>query len=264
MIKSLEILRAENIHVKYKEKAVLESLSVNIKKGRVVSIIGPNGSGKTTLIRALSRNIKPEKGQVWMNGENIFSLNTKKVAKEMAVLMQVRSCPNDIIVRDLITYGRFAHKEWWQGKEAKDQEIIEWAMKRTGTKVFEDRPIGALSGGEMQRVWIAMALAQKPQILILDEPTTYLDICHQLEILELVKSLNKTEEITVVMVLHDINQASRYSDEILVMKEGKIYIQGTPKDVITKEVIKEVFSVDARMHYCDQTGMPLFYPDKVI
>ncbi|NSW91372.1 MAG: ABC transporter ATP-binding protein [Firmicutes bacterium] len=260
----MEIIRAEGIHVSYREKKVISGLNVGINKGAVVSIIGPNGSGKTTFLKVLSRNIRPDKGRVLLNGRDISSIAIKKLARQMAVLTQTHHCPQDVTVRQLVAYGRFAYKEWWSGMSLEDEEIVEWAMETTAVRDFSRRRAGTLSGGEMQRVWLAMAIAQKPQVLLLDEPTTYLDICHQLEILELVQSLNRSEGITVIMVLHDINQAARYSDELLVLKEGCIYTRGAPERVMNADVLREVFRVEASVGTDSHSGSPVFYPRKVV
>lgn len=256
----MEIIRAEDIHVSYREKKAISGLEAGISKGSVVSIIGPNGSGKTTLLKVLSRNIRPDKGRVLLDGRDISSISNKKLARQLAVLTQAHYCPQDITVRQLVAYGRFAHREWWSGMGREDGEVVEWAMKTTAVRDFSQRRAGTLSGGEMQRVWLAMAIAQRPRVLLLDEPTTYLDICHQLEILELVRNLNRTEGITVIMVLHDINQAARYSDEILVLREGCIYTRGTPERVMNAGVLREVFRVEASVSADSHSGSPVFYP----
>ena len=259
-----DIITAENISVEIRNRLILNDVHLKIKKGKVYSIIGPNGSGKTTLLRVLSRNLKPTKGNVRLNGQDIHRMNTKKVAKEMAVLTQVHSAMNDVTVRQLISFGRFAHKDWWKSREAGDTNIIEECIKKTGLDEFAHRKISTLSGGERQRAWIAMSLAQKPQILILDEPTTFLDISHQLEVLELVKKLNEDENITIIIVLHDINHAARYSDNLIVIKEGGVYASGEPLNVLTPEILKEVFNVKAQVTMDEQTNKPIFYAKSVM
>jgi iron complex transport system ATP-binding protein len=258
------ILNIENLKIKVPGREIIPDFSAQIDRGKIYSIIGPNGSGKTTLLRAISRNLKPARGTVFLNGRDIFKSGSKAVARQMAVLSQTHNDSSDISVRELVTYGRFAHREWWKGKSDEDKNIIEWAIKRTNLKECEDRKINTLSGGERQRAWIAMAIAQKPQILLLDEPTTFLDISHQLEVLELVQSLNKEDGITIVMVLHDINYATRYADELIVIKEGNLFARGNPGEIINHEILKEVFNVEAEINQDKGTGKPVFYPRKVI
>ena len=253
------IIQASDISVHIKDKRILHGISLGIEKGKIYSIIGPNGSGKTTLLRAMSRNLKPSKGCVNLNGENIFRKPTRQVAREMAVLTQSHSGMNDVSVRQLISYGRFAHRDWWKGKQKEDGTIINECIEKTGLNEFADRRISTLSGGERQRAWIAMALAQKPQILILDEPTTFLDISHQLEVLELVSRLNADEGITILMVLHDINHAARYSDELIVIKDGKLFGSGEPWDMLTPQILQEVFDVEAVITKDAHMDKPVFY-----
>ncbi|MFA5658007.1 MAG: ABC transporter ATP-binding protein [Oscillospiraceae bacterium] len=257
------IMQIKNLNAGYKNNSILENISFDIKKGKIYSIIGPNGCGKTTLIRAMSRNLKPESGEVLLNGSNIFKANTKLVAQKMAVLGQSNSGMSDISVRTLVQYGRFAHKKWWQGTEGQDVRIVDWAIEKTNMVQLQNRKINSLSGGERQRAWIAMAIAQKPKIMLLDEPTTYLDISHQLEIMELVKKLNKEDNITIVMVLHDMNHAARYSDELIVLQDKKIHTQGEPRKLLQSGVLEEVFSVDAEVLKDSEDSSPIFYAKRV-
>lgn len=258
------ILKAENLKVKFNKKEIIGDFSIPLPEGKIYSIIGPNGSGKTTLLRALSRNVKPSKGKVYLNGENIYKMKFKHIARQMAVLSQVHNGMSDVSVRELVSYGRFAHKDWWQGRDESDSEIVEWAIKRTNMCEYKDRKINTLSGGERQRAWIAMAVAQKPQVLLLDEPTTFLDISHQIEVLELISSLNKEEGITILMVLHDINQAARYSNELFVIKSGALYASGIPEQIINSELMKEVFNVEADILKNPHNGKPFFHARKVV
>lgn len=258
------VLKIENLTVSYKNYKVLDDINLNIERGKIYSIIGPNGSGKTTLIRAITRSIKADKGQVLLDECNIFKMKTKNIAKKMALLCQNNETMSDVTVRELVQYGRFAHKEWWKGIANEDNKIVEWAIEKTGLSNFKNRKINALSGGERQRAWIAMAIAQKPEILILDEPTTYLDICHQLEILELISRLNKEEKITIVMVIHDINHAARYSDELIVIKDKKIFKKGDPWTVLESNVLKDVFKVEAEITQDKETNKPIFYAKRVV
>jgi iron complex transport system ATP-binding protein len=243
----MAIMRTENISVSFDEKSVLEDLTLAVEKGQIISILGPNGSGKSTLLKALSRNLKPSRGKVYLDGENLDQLSANYVARKMAVLPQSPEAPKDLTVRDLVEYGRYPHQSWWQSKSQQDDEYVDWALLQTGLKDMSGRIVSTLSGGERQRVWIAMALAQKPEILLLDEPTTYLDICHQLEIMELLADFNRKHNITVAMVLHDINHAARYSDCVAVLHQGKIFAMGKPEDVITPYTLRVVFGVESEI-----------------
>lgn len=258
------ILRVENLSISYKNKNVLENVNLEIEKGKIYSIIGPNGSGKTTLMRAMTRSIKPKVGKIFLEGENIFNMKSKNIAKKMAILNQSNNTISDVTVRKLVQYGRYAHKDWWKNTDEDDDRIVNWAMRKTGVIDMQDRRIDTLSGGERQRVWIAMSIAQKPEILLLDEPTTYLDICHQLEIMELVNRLNKEDGITIIMVLHDINHGARYSDELIVINNKSIYRKGDPWDILESDVLEEVFKVEAELTKDKHTEKPIFYAKKVV
>jgi len=241
------IMKAENLSVDFYEKSVLKNLTIAVEKGQIVSILGPNGSGKSTLLKTLSRNLKPNKGSVYLDDNNLAELSAKFIARKMAVLPQSPEAPKDLTVRDLVEYGRYPHQSWWQGKSQEDDQCVDWALVQTELLDMSSRIVSTLSGGERQRVWIAMALAQKPEILLLDEPTTYLDICHQLEIMELLADFNRNHDITVAMVLHDINHAARYSDCVAVVHQGKIFAMGKPEDVITVHTLRVVFGVESEI-----------------
>lgn len=257
------ILSVRNLCAGYRKSRILDNVSVDIERGRVYSVIGPNGCGKTTLIRSMSRNLRPESGEVLLDGKDIFHTNTKLVARKMAVLGQTDTSMSDVTVRTLVEYGRFAHKKWWSGSETCDKEIVEWAIERTGMSGLSERRINSLSGGERQRARIAMAIAQKPEIILLDEPTTYLDISHQLEIMELISALNREEGITVVMVLHDMNHAARYSDELIVMNCGEVHTVGSPRRLLENGELEKVFRVDAEILSDSEDGLPIFYAKRV-
>ena len=239
------IIKIENIKVGYDEKIIIENLSLSIKKNAISTIIGENGSGKSTLLKTIGRVIKPKKGKVYINDLNIHKTNTKEIAKILGLLPQSPKAPSGLSVSEIVEYGRFPHKEGRGTLTKEDNEIVEWALKSTNLLEFKNRSIEALSGGQRQRVWIAMVLAQQTNVILLDEPTTYLDMAYQLEVLQLVERLNKEKNITVVMVLHDINQASRFSDELIMLKKGQIVAQGTPKETMTSEVLRNVFNIEA-------------------
>lgn len=260
MISMHDIIKAEGITVGYKEKEVLRNLNLSIQRGKTYGIIGPNGSGKTTLLRTLARNIKPRSGKVLLDGDNMAHLKNKDIAKKMAVLSQLHGSDTDVSVKNLVTYGRYAYKEWWQGSSEESARIVDWAIERTHMQSFAHRKMCHLSGGERQRAWIAMAIAQKPDILLLDEPTTFLDMSHQLEVLELLHSLNKENGMTIVMVLHDINQAAIYSDELIVLKDGDIYQQGQPEEIINEKILEDVFRIHAEISRDKVSGKPVFHP----
>ena len=259
------LLQVENVSVSYRNTKVIQGVSLSVERGKIYSIIGPNGCGKTTLMRTMSRNMKPGSGRVLLEGKNIFKTNSKAVARTVAVLSQNHNTSmSDVSVKTLVQYGRYAHQDWWRGKSAEDEEIVDWAIDRTDLRGYENRKINTLSGGEQQRAWIAMSIAQKPKLLLLDEPTTYLDISHQLEIMELVSSLNREDGITIVMVLHDINHAARFADRMVVISGHKVYMEGQPWDVLAGNVLEHVFRVNAEITNDTETGRPIFYAKKVI
>ncbi len=258
------ILETRNLSVAIKKKPILDDISIKIKRGKIYSIIGPNGSGKTTLIRSLSRNIRPPFESVFLEGDDIRKLPQKELARRQAVLSQLHSAQSSITVRELVSYGRYAHKDWWRGGSDKDADIIDWALDITGIRRYEHRILPSLSGGERQQAWIAMAIAQKPKLFLLDEPTTFLDICYQLELLEMISDLNAKHGITIIMVLHDINQAIRYSDEILVFKEGRLHSCCAPEVLLDGEIIEEVFSVKSDVLSSADSKQSILYPRRSV
>ncbi|WP_256759997.1 ABC transporter ATP-binding protein [Cohnella sp. WQ 127256] len=245
----------DSISIRYEQKSVINNFSFSVKQGEVVSIIGPNGSGKSTLLKAVSRLI-PYEGNVMLEGVNLKSMNSKQIARNMCMLSQKNQAPNDMTVVDLVSYGRYPHKRWFEKLNNEDMDIVHWALEKTHLTEYKDRAVASLSGGESQRAWIAMALAQRPKILLLDEPTTYLDISHQHEVLELVRELNRDMGMTVVMVLHDLNQASRYSDNIVVVQGGVKAMDGTPNEVMTADMIRNVYRMDAEIQYVPTEKKP--------
>ncbi len=257
------ILKTEGVHINYGSKEIVRNLNLEIKKGEVVTIIGPNGSGKSTILKALSRCLKPSKGKIMIDNKDINKMNTKKLARKLAILPQVRNIPDDFTVETLVGYGRYPHLGFSNKFNKFDYEIIDWAIQKTGLNELRDRKVATLSGGERQRAWIAMALAQKPEILILDEPTTFLDISYQLEVLELVKELNKSLGLTIVMVLHDLNHAARYSDRIYAIKDGEVYKYGSCRNLLDKDILREVFRVEADIFEDTLNDCPYFIPQKV-
>ena len=244
-----------------KNRSYIENLDVNIEEGKVTTILGPNGSGKSTLLGIICGLNKISGGEVWINDKNIKKLSYKELAKEIATVHQQNSVPEDITVEELVAYGRTPYKKYYKGNDEEDNKIVEWAIEKTGLQNLRDKAVMSMSGGERQRVFIAMALAQKSNVLFLDEPTTYLDIYHQIEILELVKELNKEYNLTVVMVLHDINQAMKYSDNIIVMKNGKIIDYGKANEVINIKLLNEVYNIGGFIQ--EHQGEKYFIPLKL-
>jgi iron complex transport system ATP-binding protein len=250
-------LYTAGLHVGYDECLIVRDLSVKIPDKKVTSIIGSNGCGKSTLLKAITRIISHQSGAVILDGKPISKENTKLLAKKMAILPQSPESVNGITVGDLVSYGRFPYQKGFGRLTKKDYEVIDWALEVTGTKDFKFRPVDALSGGQRQRVWIAMALAQETEMIFLDEPTTYLDLAHQLEILELLHKLNREQERTIVMVLHDLNQAARFADYIIALKDGEIVRAGTCEEVMNQDVLKKVFHIDAEIGRDPRTNRPL-------
>ncbi|CAM4079400.1 iron ABC transporter ATP-binding protein [Bacillus manliponensis] len=250
------MLKAQSLNIEYDQKKVLDDFQISVKKGEIVSIIGPNGSGKSTALKAMSRLIPVQEERVFLDGKDLRSLGTKAISKMMSVLFQSNEPPSDIIVEDLVKYGRSPHKKWYEPTNNEDLKIVEWAIEKTGLLSLKHRLVSSLSGGEAQRAWMAMSLAQRPSILLLDEPTTYLDIAHQLQLLELVHNVNRELGMTIVMVLHDLNHASIYSDKICVISEGKIVTYGTPEEVMTKKMIRDVYGVECEIDQHPQYGKP--------
>ena len=250
-------LNGEQVTIGYGDTTIINNLDVEIPDGKVTSIIGPNGCGKSTLLKALSRLLSVKDGSINLDGESIHSQSTKEIAKKIAILPQSPEVPDGLTVGELVSYGRFPHQKGFGRLTAEDKKEIDWALSVTGTSEFRHRTINDLSGGQRQRVWIAMALAQRTDIIFLDEPTTYLDICHQLEILNLVKKLNEEEGCTIVMVLHDINQAIRFSDHLITMKAGDIVATGQTEEVLTKDILEKVFNIDGVLDIDPRTGKPI-------
>ena len=239
---------------------VVRDLDLAIDVGAVTSIVGPNGCGKSTMLRALSRLLKPMRGVVYLDGKLITDYPTKEVARRLAMLPQGPSTPEGITVESLVWHGRYPHQGFLGSRASEDAEAVEWALDQTHLTQFASRQLDSLSGGERQRAWIAMALTQQTPILFLDEPTTFLDLGHQLEVLELLQTLNEDSGITIVMVLHELNQAARYSDTMIVMNAGRIWARGSPAEVLTESLLREVFGVDAAVSIDPRFGKPVFIP----
>ncbi|WP_063729738.1 ABC transporter ATP-binding protein [Streptomyces sp. RTd22] len=253
-------LAARALTLAYEDRTVVDGLDLVIPDGEVTVIVGPNACGKSTLLRALGRLLKPRGGAVLLDGTDLARIATKKIAQSVGLLPQTPVAPDAITVADLVSRGRQPHQHWWQQWSDEDERAVGDAMERTDVTELADRLVDELSGGQRQRVWIAMALAQETGLLLLDEPTTYLDISHQVEVLDLVRQLNHERGRTVVAVLHDLNQAARYADHLIAMKEGRIVARGRPSEVVTAELVHEVFGLESVVVPDPVTGSPLVVP----
>ena len=253
-------LKADSINLSYGKKKIIKNLDIDIPKGKITILIGANGSGKSTLLRALSRLMKPDNGQIVLNGKDIFKLSTKEVAKNLSILPQSPNAPEGMTVFQLIKQGRYPYQSLLQQWSKEDERLVNRALKETGMYDLKNRTVDSLSGGQRQRAWIAMTLAQNTEIILLDEPTTYLDLAHQIEILDLLDKLNKNEDRTIVMVLHDLNLAFRYADYIVAIKEKNIYVEGKPYEVVTPQMIRNVFDMKCRIINDPVSDTPLCIP----
>ncbi|MER5733512.1 ABC transporter ATP-binding protein [Streptomyces sp. NPDC002138] len=253
-------LHGSGLRLGYGDRIVAEDLDLPIPAGRVTALVGPNACGKSTALRALARLLKPADGSVLLDGEDIASLSARDFSLRLALLPQTPSAPDGIAVRDLVARGRTPHQRWWRQWSASDEAAVDAALTATGTADLADRSLDELSGGQRQRVWIAMALAQDTSVLLLDEPTTYLDLAHQVDVLELVADLNRTDGRTVVMVLHELNLACRYADHLVAMREGRIVAAGPPSDIVTPDLVHDVFGLRAEVIPCPVAGTPLVIP----
>ena len=239
------VFTVKGLSFAYGKQQVLNGLDLQIHEGAITTLIGANGCGKTTLFNLMTKNLRPDKGEVFLNDKNIADLRLKDYAKRVAIVHQYNTAPADITVERLISYGRTPYHTMGLSPDVKeDEEKVKWAMEITNTLKYKDKAVSELSGGQKQRVWIAMALAQDTKVLFLDEPTNYLDIRYQLQILKLIRRLNREYGLTIIMVLHDINQSLYYSDEIVAMKDGKIIDHGLPQSIITSDLIQSVYDVN--------------------
>lgn len=250
-------LHTDRVRLGYGERIIIDDLSLAIPDKKITTIIGSNGCGKSTLLKALTRIISHQSGAIMLDGKSILKENTRLLARKMAILPQTNEIPVGLTVGELVSYGRFPYQKGFGRLNQSDLDAIDRALEKTGTAEFKYESVDSLSGGQRQRVWIAMALAQETEIIFLDEPTTYLDMAHQLEVLELLQQLNKEEGRTIVMVLHDLNQAARFADYIIALKDGKIVRSGSSEEVINHEVLKEVFQIDAVVEKDPRTNKPI-------
>lgn len=247
------IFRVKDLSFAYGKQPVLQHLEVAFPAGKITTLIGANGCGKSTLFHLMTKNLKPDEGEILLRGENIQSIRSREFAKQVSIVHQYNTAPADLTVEKLVSYGRTPYHTMGIATNPKeDEEKIRWALEITHTQKHRDKPVMELSGGQKQRVWIAMALAQGTQVLFLDEPTTYLDIRYQLQILKLIRTLNREYGITIIMVLHDINQSLYYSDEIVAMKGGKMIAQGKPEEIVTSDLVREVYGVNLQIRRVEE------------
>lgn len=237
-------MEVRELSFSYGKNKVLRKVSLKIQEGKITTIMGANGCGKSTLFSLMTKNLDARKGKIFLRGKNIRNLNLKEFARQVSIVQQYNTSSDDITVERLVSFGRTPHRKPMQAKSEEDERLVEWAMEVTGILDYREREVSRLSGGQRQRVWIAMALAQNTKILFLDEPTTYLDIRYQVEILELVKKLNEEYGITIIMVLHDINQALYFSHEVIGLKDGAVEFQGAPDQVIDRQSIRSLYGIE--------------------
>ena len=254
------LLEAKGITLGYEDINIIEDLSCSIPSGKVTILVGSNGCGKSTLLHGLSRLLTLKKGEVYLDVKPMNSYSSKELATKIAILPQGPIAPEGITVEELCYYGRHPHKKWFKGNSTKDEDVVNWALEATDMAEFKDRDLDALSGGQRQRAWIAMALAQETEVLLLDEPTTYLDLAYQIEILNLLKRLNSTTKKTIIMVLHELNQAARYADYLICMKKGIIHSEGKVEEVFNESMIREVFKIDSKIIDDPVTLKPMCVP----
>ncbi len=253
-------LEARDLQLAYGENVVVDGLDLDIVDGTVTAVIGPNGCGKSTMLRALGRLLPAKRGHVLLDGKRIDKTPTRDVAKILGVLPQGPVAPEGLTVGDLVARGRHPHQSWYRQWSSDDEDVVAEALNWTGMAEFAERSIDSLSGGQRQRVWISMALAQGTDVLLLDEPTTFLDLAHQVDVLELVERLHVERGRTVVMVLHDLNLAARYAARLVAMKDGAIAASGTPHEVLTEQLLRDVFDLEARVIDDPVSGTPLVLP----
>jgi len=253
----------ENISIAYGKKQILNNVSMEFEKGKITTIIGPNGCGKSSLLKTIPRTVQPSTGRVIFQERNIRDYAPRELAKMIAYLPQIHTSPSDISIRTLVSYGRYPYKKFGAGLSSEDKRIVDETLELTGLSHLSDRMLDKLSGGEKQRAWIAMTICQQPQVLLLDEPITYLDVGYQVEVLELIRELGQRLKITIVMVLHDMNFTARYSDRIYVLKDQRVHNYGEPEQIIERENLKQVFSIDSQIYHDDKNACPIIIPEKL-
>ena len=256
----IPILATHNLSLGYPQSVVIEALSLTIPTGKITIMVGPNGCGKSTLLRGLARLLKPVGGGIYLEGKSLKEYTTTTIAQSLGILLQNTNAPEGITVKELVKQGRYSHQKWLQPWSQADENWVQQSLKMTNLSDLSDRPLETLSGGQQQRAWIALVLAQNPKILLLDEPTTFLDIAHQVEILDLLYQLNRQQNRTIVMVLHDLNQACRYGDYLIAIKAGQVFAMGEPEAIVTEHLVEQVFNLKCRIYTDPISGTPLCIP----
>jgi iron complex transport system ATP-binding protein len=253
-------LETKSLTLSYGDSTIIDALDLQIPKGKITVLIGSNGCGKSTLLRSLARLLKPQSGSVVLNGNDIAKLPTKEVAKHLGILPQAPVAPEGLTVLQLVKQGRYPYQNWLKQWSPEDERAVQYALESTQMDELMERQVDSLSGGQRQRAWIAMTLAQQTNTILLDEPTTYLDLSHQIDILDLLYDLNQIEQRTIVMVLHDLNLACRYADHIVAVQDRNVYVQGSPEDIVTSEMVQNVFGLRCQVEEDPLFGTPLCIP----
>ena len=253
-------LNTNRLALAYGSRRIVEELNLSVPDGKITALVGSNGSGKSTILKAMARILNPLSGGVYLDGKEIHRQPTKEVAKQLAILPQNPTSPEGLTVQELVSFGRYPHQKGFGSLKAEDHRMVEWALEATGMYGFADRPVDQLSGGQRQRAWIAMALAQGTEVLLLDEPTTFLDMAHQIEVMMLLEKLNRDQRRTIIMVVHDLNHAARYAQHLVALKKGTVLYEGDPTEVMTPEMLRVVFGIDADVIPDPRTGTPMCLP----
>lgn len=253
----MSTLHTEKLTLAYDQAVIVEGMDVTIPSGQITALVGPNGCGKSTLLRGLARLLAPRGGAAFLDGKAIHQLPTRELARQLGILPQSPSAPEGLTVRELVAQGRYPHQSWFQQWSAEDEAAVNKALALTGMAELAERPVDALSGGQRQRAWIAMTLAQETAVILLDEPTTYLDLSHQIEVLTLLERLNREEGRTIVMVVHDLNHATRHAQHVVALKAGAVAAAGPPAEVVTPGLLRSVFGVEGAVVPDPRTGVPL-------
>lgn len=253
-------LHAKDLILAYDDSLIIKNLDVKIPEGEITVLVGANGCGKSTLLRGISRLLRPKQGSVILDGQDIWKMPTKKLAQQLGILPQSPTAPEGLTVHELVSQGRYPHQSWLQQWSVEDDRVTREALEITDMTDFSDRAVDTLSGGQRQRAWIAMTLAQDSDLILLDEPTTYLDLAYQIDVLDLLHDLNINRKKTIVMVLHDLNHACRYADHLIALRNGRIVVEGDPSEVVTEEIVRDVFGIDCRIVPDPVTDTPLVVP----